>query len=383
MKLKITKSTVNSIRETAQRTTKRLYVFDTELQGFGLSVTAKGRASYFVEYRMPNKRRLSIGPHGRLTPQEARKEAKSLLGDVAKGIDVARRPRDKITFAEAFEIYIKKNGRDNKSWDETRRILIYDALPAWGQKPISDIKRTDVAQLIDVVSARTPSGARALFAQLRPMFRWCVERGHMEHNSTADLKAPSTSKARDRILTDEEIVQVWKAAEPSWFPFGPIVRLLILTGQRISEVAGMSHDEIEGGTWIIPGARTKNGKQHQVDLHLLTLRILDKLPPANDLLFTTTGRTPPSGFSKAKAKLDANLPALPHWRFHDLRRTCASGMAALGILPNVIERILNHQSGSNAGLVGVYQRHHYRAERRDATLAWGDYVKNLVGDFDG
>lgn len=211
------------------------------------------------------------------------------------------------------------------------------------------------------------------------MFGWCVERGLIEHNPIANLKSPPVSRARDRVLTDNELIRTWEAADLSWFPFGPITRLLILTGQRRNEVAGMALDEIDGDVWTIPGNRTKNGKEHQVDLHPLVIEILDDLLLMNDLLFTTTGQTPPSGFSKAKARLDGALPDLPHWRFHDLRRTCASGMARLGILPNVIERVLNHQSGSNAGLVSVYQRHQYRDERREAIMKWGDHVSKLIG----
>ena len=383
MQLKITKSTVETVKETAKRTSRRHYIFDTELQGFGLSVTPKGAASYFIEYRMPDKRRLSIGAHGRLTPAEARRQAKVLLGEVAKGIDVARQPRGNKTFAAAFEAFMKNNGRGNRSWDSKRRYVEYDVLPVWANKPITAISRKDIANLIDKVAHRSPSVANSLFAVLRPMYRWWLERGFIETNPMVGLRSPPPPKPRDRVLADVELVQIWNAADPQWFPFGPLTRMLILTGQRISEVAGMTQDEVQGDVWTIQGSRTKNGKEHQVDLHPLALEIIGTMPPTNHFLFTTTGKSPPSGFSKAKTRLDAEIPDMPHWRFHDLRRTCASGMAALGVLPNVIERVLNHQSGVNSGLVSVYQRYHYREERRQAIFKWGNHLQSICGNING
>ena len=377
MKRKITKTTVDKVRNLAVHTGTRQYVFDVELSGFGLAAQPSGKASYFIEYRKGRKRRLTIGRHGPLTPFEARNQAKTLLGEVARGKDVARKPLTNLTVEQVFDTYLQHNAKSNRYWRELEQCVRRNAKPIF-DRDVTSITRADIADLIDKASLRASSAGRHLFSALRPCFRWAVERGHIESSPCSELRAPLPSKARQRVLTDEEIAKVWHGSDELGFPFSPLLKLLVLTGQRRNEVAALEWDEIDGNVWTIPGERTKNGKLHEVDLHPLAMETLAAVPHQERLLFTTTGRTPPSGFSKAKRNLDARLTDLPHWRFHDLRRTAASGMAALGILPNVIERILNHQSGVNSGLVGIYQRHEYRAERRESIMLWGDHVAKIL-----
>ena len=181
----------------------------------------------------------------------------------------------------------------------------------------------------------------------------------------------------------------WQAASEQGWPFENVFKLLLLTAQRREEVAGMRWREIdlEARTWTIAGERCKNGKAHTLDLCPEAMRLLDRLDvtrAADDFVFSTTGTTAVSGFSKAKARIDARMQDLlgekfKPWRTHDLRRTAASGMAALGFQPHIIERVLNHVSGAQGGLVGVYQRHEYKEERKQALLAWGAQVV-LIGD---
>jgi integrase len=187
--------------------------------------------------------------------------------------------------------------------------------------------------------------------------------------------------SRDRVLSDDELRLVWKAAEGMGWPFGPMVQLLVLTGQRRSEVAGMEWQEVdlEKATWVIPSHRTKNAEAHLVPLSPPAVAILASLPRVGDYVFTTTGRTPVSGFSRAKAALDGRAEIAP-WRLHDVRRTVASGMARLGVNLPVIEKVLNHTSGSFAGIVGVYQRHSFADEKRRALEVWGRFVEELVSD---
>ena len=380
VKRKITKTTVDKVRDLAIRTGQRQYVFDVELSGFGLAAQPSGKASYFIEYRKAGKRRLTIGRHGPLTPFEARNQAKALLGDVAKGKDVARKPLTSLTVQRVFDTFLRHNAKNSRYWRELEQSVRRDAKPIF-DRDVTSITRADIAGLIDKASLRASSAGRHLFSALRPCFRWAVERGYIESSPCSELRAPLPPKARQRVFTDEEISKIWHGSDDLGFPFSPLLKLLILTGQRRNEVAAIEWDEIDDDLWTIPGERTKNGKLHEVDLHPLAMKVIETVPHQERLLFTTTGRTPASGFSKAKRNLDARLTDLPHWRFHDLRRTAASGMAALGILPNVIERILNHQSGANAGLVGVYQRHEYRSERREAILAWGDHVSRIVEPY--
>ena len=215
----------------------------------------------------------------------------------------------------------------------------------------------------------------------------------------ADMEGPQPLKARDRVLSDEELCAFWQAASEQGWPFENIFKLLLLTAQRRNEVAAMSWRELDlgMGTWTFAPdpiedddenwrlRRTvKNGKAHTVDLHPEAVRLLDRLDlKSEDFVFSTTGRTPVSGFSNVKARLDERMQVIlgdnfKPWRTHDLRRTAARGMAALKFQPHVIERVLNHVSGAQGGLVGVYQRHEYRDERKQAIMAWGDHVSRLV-----
>jgi integrase len=184
-------------------------------------------------------------------------------------------------------------------------------------------------------------------------------------------------------LSDDELVRVWRAAEKIGGPFGALVQLLALTGQRRDEVAGMRWDELdlEAGFWILPRGRVKTNQGHVVPLSAAAVAIIKSMPRIADSPFvlTTNGTVPSSGYSKGKRKLDALLPAdMPPWRLHDLRRTVASGMARLGINLPVIEKVLNHRSGSFAGIVSVYQKHSFADEKHAALNAWGQHVEKLI-----
>ncbi|MGA7327335.1 MAG: tyrosine-type recombinase/integrase [Rhodomicrobium sp.] len=401
---RITKRLVDELIADAKSAGKALYRWDETLTGFGVLATRTGAASYFIEYRLggrsaPN-RRFSIGKHGTLTPDEARRSAKELLGKVAAGRDVAAEKRDgqrKLAtgnFKEVAERYLSLSGNGNKSWPETRRLIEFDAIPVLGKKPMAAITRGDVASLLDKVSLRSPSVARALFAALRPMFRWATDRSIIEQNPILDLKGPPPVAKRRRTLDENELIAFWRAASLLDWPFCPVYRLLLLTGQRREEVAGMRWDELDldKGIWRLPSKeeyqpqRTKNGEEHFVDLSPQALLILKGiLGERRGLVFTTTGETPVSGFSKVKMRLDKLMSKelgvpMRLWRTHDLRRTLSTMMAEhLDIDEGVIDRIQNHITGTRDGLKGVYQQQQYRDKRRRALLDWGAYVEGLVG----
>ena len=230
------------------------------------------------------------------------------------------------------------------------------------------------------------------------MFKWARDRGIIETNPIADLKGPAPLASRKRVLSAGEIRALWTSTAALDWPFGPLYRLLLLTGQRREEVAAMHWSEIDmrRAVWTIPPERTKNGEEHEVDLAPQALAILESLPgERKGLVFSTTGTTPVSGFSKVKARLDGLMAGeLPRqadggsecrdmkpWRNHDLRRSMATLMGdELEIDPGVIERLLNHLSGSQGGLQGIYQRQQYRGKRKAAMLAWGAFIERLVSD---
>ncbi|WP_245269263.1 tyrosine-type recombinase/integrase [Rhodomicrobium udaipurense] len=376
------------------------------MAGFGAKATPSGACTYLVQYRVGGRgtptRRFTIGKHGALTPQQARDIAKEQQGEIKRGVDVAEHRRERreklsgLTFADAVERYLSVHARPTRYWKEKRARLCSPDTKSLRSRPLALVTRAHVAAVIDAVEGRSTAAARLLFADIRPILAWALDRAMVETNPMEGMRGPATSDARDRVLSDDELRAFWQAASEQSWPFENIFKLLLLTAQRREEVAGVRWAELDldAASWTIARERCKNGKEHLVDLHPSAVALLDPLGEAmaarvvrarawaaegsHDIVFTTTGATPVSGFSKAKERIDRRMRELlgdrfKPWRTHDLR-TAASGMAALGFQPHIIERVLNHVSGAQGGLVGVYQRHEYRDERRRAIMAWGDQV---------
>ena len=214
------------------------------------------------------------------------------------------------------------------------------------------------------------------------MFSWLVQHRRVDKNPCDGVHRPETPQARDRVLSDAEIVTFWRAADGVGEPFGQLLKLLLLTGCRLNEVAGMRRAELseDGTTWTLPKERTKNKRPHVVPLPPLARDLLDsvkRIESRAGLMFTTTGETPVSGWSRVKGRLDEAMKA-PLWRLHDLRRTAATGMAGLGVAPHIVEAALNHVSGVRAGVAGVYNRALYTAEKKAAAERWASHVEGLV-----
>jgi integrase len=229
----------------------------------------------------------------------------------------------------------------------------------------------------------TPIEANRALAAVRKLFNWALSRDIIAVSPCTGVKPPSAENARDRVLTDDELRLVWQAAEQMGYPFGPVVQMLVLTGQRRDEVRKMTWDEVdlERRLWKLAAGRTKNNKPHDVPLSAPVVAILESLPRivGSRLVFTLDGVRPAASLSYHKSRLDA-LSGVSSWVLHDLRRTCASGLARLGVNLPVIEKLLNHSSGSFAGVVGVYQRHDFGAEKAKALEVWGSFVSALVDE---
>jgi integrase len=371
---------------------------DGHIAGLYFCLQPSGKASWTVRYRHGGKsRKLTIGPYPAIGLGVARERASVALGEVAQGLDpaaekkaakaAARAPPDHDLVEIVVESFIKRHVKSNlrPSWArETERMLNKEIVGAWKGKRLSAIGKADINGLLDgIIDRGAPILANRTLAALRRMCSWAIERGLIDASPCAGIRAPAPEQSRDRVLDDPELKAVWGAAEGLGVPFGPLVRLLLLTGQRRAEVAEMRWSEIDFETraWTLPKERAKNGVAHTVPLLPQAVEILETLPRIageDDLVFTSNGKTPVSGFSKAKARIDAVLPDLPHWTFHDLRRTFASGCAKLGVNLPVIEKLLNHVSGSFAGIVGVYQRHSFADEKRAAMQVWARHVEELV-----
>lgn len=394
---KITKRTVDAV---VPSSAKRLYVFDTDLKGFGLVVTAKGHKSYFVEYRANGggrtqpKRRYTIGTHGSpWTPANARTEAARLLGLVSSGKDPAsershQRHSQRSKLSDIVEEFIEKYAKQRqRSWKETDRVFRRDILPTLGRKTLDEVSKHDVVRLLDNTALQTPIMANRQLAYMRKLFNWCIERGYLEVSPCAGLKPPGAERSRDRVLDDAELAEVWHGATDLGWPWSPFVKLLILTAQRRNEVSAMKWAELDFGerAWTLPQDRAKNRTAHIIPLTDGTTKILQELPMTGEYVFSTTGHTSVSGFSKAKKRLVALIdqkragdnPILD-WSFHDLRRTATTGMARLGIPPHIADAVLNHRSGTIKGVAAVYNRHAYLDERRKALEAWEAHVASIT-----
>jgi integrase len=298
------------------------------------------------------------------------------------------------TVAEAVEQFLSRHGKKYRSrtlYEATRRLQTH-VVVKWGARKLDSITRADVRAMLDSIDA--PAAANLTHSITRTFFNWCVENDLIANSPIFGVKTPHKGVARDRVLTDNELKAVWRAADQEGFPLGSIFQLLILTGQRRGEVTGMQWSELDldavgatcasgacstshGGTWTLPRERVKNDRRHEVPLSKQAVAIIKGVPRIGDeYVFTLNGTSATNNF-KAKKRLN-QLAGIEAWTLHDLRRTAASGMAKLGVSLVVIEKVLNHVSGSLGGIVGVYQRHEFADEKRAALQQWADYVERLV-----
>ena len=388
----------------------RLETPDGKVAGLYFVQQPSGATSWALRYRAAGvPRKLTLGSFPALDIKAARRAAEEARGAIARGEDPAGEKKAAREAARAdraaetdliekvVETFIERHAkRATRDWKETERLLNRNVVERWKGRRLSTITKPQVHDLLDsIVDRGAPIAANRVHTQLNVMGRWAVERGIVTTNPFAGIKAPSSerSRARERVLSDDELRLVWTAAEAIGWPFGSIVKLLALTGARRDEVAQVEWREIDfdRALWTLPAARSKNRREHAIPLSVSALEILRSLPRVerSGLVFTTTnGRVPVSGFNKAKDRFDNAIGELraqagseepiEPWVFHDLRRTMATNLQKLGVRLEVTEAVLNHVSGSRAGIVGVYQKHDYATEKRQALEAWAKRVEEIV-----
>lgn len=381
---------------------------DGHTRGLFFVLQPSGAASWALRYRFAGKpKKLTIGPYPAIDLPAARKRASEAVQVVARGEDPAAAKQaakqaarvEAVPFRDLVELvvetFIERYAAKNSKplyLAETRRLLRREISAPWKGRRLSSITRADVHALLDAICDRgSPITANRTLAGFRKLCNWSIDRGLIETSPCDKVRAPTAERARDRVLSDDEIKAIWTALESVGWPFGPFGKLLLLTGQRRDEVASMTRSEVdlEARTWTIPKERAKNKHAHVVPLADAALQILEGLPSIGDdigLVLTTNGKTRISGFSRAKANIDAAIadilgdaPPLERWTYHDLRRTAASGMAGLGIAPHVVEAILNHKSGTIKGVAAVYNRYSYADEKKAALVAWARKLETIVG----
>lgn len=411
---RLTKTVVDSA--TCPPGRRDAWLFCRDLSGFAVRVTAKGSKVFHLQYKAGGKvKRLTLGEYGVVTVDQARKRAELARAEVkgGGGDPKARRAAEleaahQAAKADAFtlralastwrELHLDVKRKPRYAAEAERTIHL--ALPDWLDRPAVAITQGVVQEALDKITrTRGPGANRQAHRLLHAAFEWTKLRGSVPRNPLADMPSVEKGDNRDRALTDPELSDVWRAAEKLGHPYGPFIRFLILTLQRREDVAGMSWPEVSADltTWTQPAGRTKNGRPHIVHLAPAARAILQAQPRFEGcaLVFTTTGETRLSGFSRAKLRLDAQVakdrtqreekPAeLAPWRFHDLRRTGVTAMAAkLGISSDVADRILNHAaSGSSGGVKGIYQMHEYTKERAQALNRWANHVQSIASAVD-
>jgi len=385
----MTKSAVDALKAASKDTV----YWDAGLPGFGVKVTPRSRKVFVVLYRIGGAgsrlRKYTIGPYGRVTLQMARAEAQKVLAARLEGRDPATEKRESKRRMTAdrvddlIEVFIVQHVSKTRKAAEISRLLRREVVSRWGNRCVHAIGKRDIVELASEIAQRgTPMAANTLLKVIKTFLNWCVGRAVIDASPAEGVPLPGKEVARDRVLTNNELASIIRAARQIGGAYGGIVEMLALTGQRREEVAQMVWDEIDfnSRTWTLPGSRTKNGKPHIVHLSEACIKLIKRASRLGSYVFSISGVKPFQNFTNAKRALD-ELSGVTGWRLHDLRRTCVSGMARLGVPPHVADKILNHQSGTISGVAAVYQRHHFLAERKLALERWGQYIETLVGEL--
>lgn len=281
---------------------------------------------------------------------------------------------------DLLEAFIDQRLSQTRSGAEIGRLLRREMGKAWAGRSIHEISKRDVVEVISAIEQRgAPVAANKALKSIKTFLRWCVGRAILDQSPAEGVPSPAKEVARDRVLSDDELARVILTARQINDRYGGIVELLALTGQRREEVARLAWDELDltRRVWTIPKSRTKNAKPHVVQLSDQSIAVLKRVEMQGPYVFAVHGTKPFQDFAAAKRKLD-ELSKVTGWRLHDLRRTCVSGMARLGIAPHVADKILNHQSGTISGVAAVYQRHEFLREREVALERWGAHVAKIV-----
>ncbi|RUT82669.1 MULTISPECIES: site-specific integrase [unclassified Mesorhizobium] len=373
---------------------KRTDYWDDKVRGLVLRVNPTGIKTWTVIYSRESdgaRQRVTLGRYPAITLERARAKALKAMSAVAEGEDPAERKRvarASLTVEELGGIYIDKYAkRQKKTWAEDERILKREVYPSVGKMKASAVKRRDV---LDIIDAKADAGKGAastnILAVVRKLFNWAVDSDYLVSSPVVGVKPRSKPVRRERVLSDVELKGLWRALFVAGLSpaVADILRLLMLTGQRSGEVAGMMRSEVDiaAASWVIPRERTKNGIEHAVPLSAPALAIIEAAILRTDKdepdapLFSRTGQPIESNAVAQATRLKLQF-SNQQWSPHDIRRTVATGMAELGVAPHIVEALLNHVSGFRAGVAGVYNRAKYEPEKRAAMTLWAEHLSRL------
>jgi integrase len=391
MKKRLTDRFVQSVASPAAG---RAVYIDDDAPGLELRVSADGRKSWSIRYRPKGseRKRETYGTYPAVSLAGARQRAKDIGGAAAKGIDLPtteQREREEKrkadnrphTVGHLVDEYVERYCKPNqRKWTLTARMFEAHVKPAIGRTPLTELRRADIVELLD--DLQNDKGLRAqvnrVRSQILAALNWGVERDYLDTNPASAIKKRKIEASRDRVLTDDELRAILRSADGLPDPSRSLVKAWILTGQRRDEVRCMAWSEIDltRAVWTLPAARNKGKREHEIPLAPAMIALLDGLRRRGAPVFTTDGTKPYAGQKRLKAILDRQS-GVTRWTFHDFRRTASTGMAALHIPQDTIDRVLNHAKGT---LAGTYNRHDYLDQKRKALEAWAERIAFIVGD---
>jgi integrase len=362
---------------------------DAACPGLRLIVQPTGSRSWALRYRRQDGRTAKKTFDGSLSLTAARAAASAARLDLERGTDPAPQRLPAAAYSgdsEAIEVvaanFLERHAKKirPKTLEQYESILRNRLIPAWRGRSITSIKRRDAIDLVEQIAVDYPTLANRTVATGSKFFAWMVARDLVDANVFTGVERPHKEQPRQNIISETDLRALWIVGGELG-AIGAALRMLILTGCRLQEVSRMTWSELDLGRrlWTIPGSRTKNHKPHVVPLSDQAIQILEAQPRTCEFVFTTDGRRPVGGWGYYKEMISRQAGIdVDGWRLHDLRRTCASGMQKLGTPVHVVERALNHVSGSFRGIVGTYQVDEMRDEVTVALQRWGDHVVRIV-----
>jgi integrase len=376
-------------------------IWDQTLRGFGIRVGDHGGVSFFIMARQRGGGRgpirIAVGRYPTLALAEARDRARLLLRDLQDGVDPRERKAEQQRIAAArlasrFDViaedFIQRHVARARTASAISLRIRRELITRWGNQSIADISRADVVRMVDdIVDRGHPEAARQTFTYARRLFHWAVARGLLQHAPTDHLNTKDligAKKPRQRLLRDEELALIWRAAMQSPYPDGPYVQLLLLLGVRRSELgqAAWSELDLERALWTIPPGRMKSDEGYTVPLPPRAVEILRALPHfVSGHVFTARGTRPLNDFGTIKSRIDRRIAELnggrliEPWTLHDCRRVFRTGLSTLGIAPHIAELCLAHRQ---PGLARTYDLHRFDDEKRHALNAWAAYLLGIV-----
>lgn len=378
----LTNKYVASVKPPRDR--KYIRLWDDNISGFGLRVTDRGVKSFIFEGRQflsKKTKQVKIGRVGEMSVSEARESAAELSrlfrsGEFEK---LAQKRQGDNSTSSAVERYLSIGlfGKSPAHIANVRLHLLTEFCKNYGTHNIQDLNRHQVMSFVNNAKLKvSPDAALKRFRSLTAFFNYLVNEGTLDISPLVGTKPPASPTSRDRVLSTDEIKKIWDASDtlnPTWRAF---IRLLMLTGQRRNEVAGLHQNEIDGDWWTLPANRSKNSLANKIFLTPTAQKLLPQPNTASGLFFTHNSKTPVSGFSKTLSTLRKNA-GFSNWTLHDFRRTFSTHLHEMGHPPHIIEACINHVSGAKSGVAGVYNRAEYLEQRKQAFLDWSSFLLDV------